>query len=58
MEKENLEFVHYDEFDQSACKLFEKETFKGVSAMLNYDSSIDELTPIVFIIKNIKQFNP
>jgi hypothetical protein len=26
--------------------------------MLNYDSSIDELTPIVFIIKNIKQFNP
>ena len=54
MEKENLEYVHYDEFDQSAAKLFEKETFKGVSAMLNLDSSIDELTPIVFIIKNIK----
>ena len=58
IEKENFEFVHHDEFDQSASKLFEKETFKGVSSMLNLDSSIDELTPIVFIIKNIKQFNP
>ena len=52
------EYIHSDEYDHTANKLFDKETFRGVTEMLNYDNRIDETTPIIFIIKNIKQFSP
>ena len=47
-----------DEIDKNANKVLDKETFKGINEILKSDPNLDSLAPIVFIIKNIKTFNP
>ena len=52
------EYDHKEDHEGGVNKLYGKETFKGVSEMLKLDPKNTQSRPIIFIIKNIKQFNP
>ena len=52
------DFEYTGSIDDHANRFLHKETFAGVLHELDNDRNVGVMRPIVFIIKNIKSFNP